>query len=175
MSKIINILTTIDTDAVKKNYQSDPTGSPSSPTGIGHGYGYMVASGTTVNSGQGTGDLDFNALVGDVVRSFAVSGSDNFEDMVLLYGMPRFSGDEVLSGFAYEEFTKSTVVAGTDPASPLPPSIVDEKFWFYQANVVTKGTEGFKMQFALYVRDPTNNQPVLYGYFQWDPTIRVAG
>jgi nematocidal protein AidA len=175
MSKIINILTTIDTDAVKKAYPNGGSTSPGSPTGIGHSYGYMVASGTTVNSGQGTGDLDFNALVGDVVRSFAVSGSDNFEDMVLLYGMPRFSGDQVFSTFQYKTFTKSTVVAGSDPSSPLPPAVVDEKFWFYQADVTNKGTEGFMMQFGLWVRDPNNNQPVLYGYFQWDPTIRVAG
>jgi hypothetical protein len=173
MSKVINILTTIDTDAVKKAYPN-PSKNQSSPTGIGHNYGYMVASGTTVNKGQGTGDLDFNALVGDVVRSFAVSGSDNFEDAVLLYGMPKFSGDQVFSTFLYQSYTKSTIVAGSS-TSPLPPQIVDEKFWFYQADVVNKGTEGFMMQFGLWVRDPNTGQPVLFGYYQWDPTIRVAG
>jgi hypothetical protein len=172
MSTVINILTTIDTDRVKKEY---PGGSkdPNSPTGIGHNYGYMVATGTKINSGQGTGDLDFNALVGDVVRAFAVSGSDNFEDAVLLYGMPQFSGTEVLSPFEYKTFNKSTVVANS-PTAPLPAKIVQETFWFYQADVVTSGTEGYEVRFGLYVRD-TTGQPVLFGYYYWDPTIRVAG
>ena len=173
MSKTINILITMDTDRVRKDYPN-PSKDSNNPTGIGHNYGYMVASGTTVNSGQGTGDLDFNALVGDVVRAFAVSGSDNFEDAVLLYGMPPFTGDQVLSPFAYQNFEKSTVVA-QGPATPLPARIVDEEFWFFQANVVKKGTQGYKVQFGLYVRDATTGQPVLYGYYYWDPTIRVQG
>jgi nematocidal protein AidA len=172
MSKTINILITIDTDRVRKI--QNPSKDSQKPTGIGHDLGYMVASGTTVNKGQGTGDLDFNALVGDTVRSFAVSGSDNFEDAVLLYGMPQFSGDEVMSPFAYQNFVKSTVVA-QGPANPLPARIVDEEFWFFQASVIKKGTENYKVQFGLYVRDLTTGQPVLYGYFEWDPTIRVAG
>lgn len=172
MSKTINILITIDTDRVRQI--SNPSKDPNNPTGIAHNLGYMVASGTTVNSGQGTGDLDFNALVGDTVRAFAVSGSDNFEDAVLLYGMPRFSGDQVFSTFAYQNFTKSAVVAqGT--TAPLPARVVDEEFWFFQASVIKKGTEGYKVQFGLYVRDLTTGQPVLYGYYQWDPTIRVQG
>jgi hypothetical protein len=173
MSKTINILITIDTDTVRKNYPS-PSKDSNKPTGIAHNLGYMVASGTTVNSGQGTGDIDFNALVGDTVRSFAVSGSDNFEDAVLLYGMPRFSGDEVLGLFIYQSFTKSTVVANSH-TSPLPARIEEEPFWFYQASVAKKGVEGFMVQFGLYTRDLTTGQPTLFGYYQWDPTIRVAG
>ncbi len=64
MSKTINILISIDTDSVKKSYPN-PSQDPNHATGIGHNLGYMVATGTTVNSGQGTGDLNFNALVGD--------------------------------------------------------------------------------------------------------------
>jgi nematocidal protein AidA len=172
MSKTINILIAIDTDRVKTI--PNPSKDSNNPTGIGHDYGYMVASGTTVNSGQGTGDLNINALVGDTVRAFATSGSDNFEDAVLLYGMPRFAGDTVMSPYSYISFTKSTVVAQS-AATPLPARFVDETFWFFQANVIIKGTEQYMVQFAVYVRDATTGQPVLYGYFAWDPTIRVQG
>jgi len=173
MSKTINILITIDTDAVLKNYPN-PSQNSNSPTGIGHNMGYMVCTGTTINSGQGTGDLDFNALVGDTVRAFATSGSDNFEDAVLLYGMPMFSGTQVFSAFAYQNYTKSTVVPNST-TTVLPAKITDETFWFYQASVINKGTEGYMVQFALYTRDPNSGQPVLKGYYAWDPTIRVAG
>lgn len=173
MSKTINILISIDTDSVKSKYPN-PSKDPSKPTGIAHNLGYMVATGTTVNSGQGTGDLDFNALVGDTVRSFAVSGSDNFEDAVLIFGMPQFSGDEVMGLFIYQSFTKSTIIPNSQ-TTPLPGKVSEETFWFYQSSVAKKGTEGFMVQFGLYTRDSSSGQPVLYGYYQWDPTIRVAG
>ena len=173
MSKTINILITIDTDKVKKEHPN-PSKEHAKPTGIAHNLGYMVASGTTVNNGQGTGDLDFNALVGDTVRSFGTSGSDNFEDAVLLYGMPKYGGTDVFGAFTYQDFTKSTVVANSQQ-QPLPARIVEESFWFYQASVATKGTENFMVQFGLYVRDADTGQPTLFGYFQWDPIIRVAG
>ncbi len=171
MSKTINILITIDTDAVQ---EIAPSQDPNNPKGIAHNMGYMVATGTTINSGQGTGDLDINALVGDTVRAFATSGSDNFEDSVLLYGMPMFSGTQVFSAFNYQNFTKSAVVPNST-TTVLPAKIVDEVFWFYQASVITKGTEGYMVQFALYTRSKDTGQPVLKGYYAWDPTIRVAG
>jgi hypothetical protein len=171
MSKTINILITIDTDAVKTIGGSQD---PNKPTGIAHNMGYMVATGTKINSGQGTGDLSITALVGDTVRAFATSGSDNFEDSVLLYGMPMFSGTQVFGPFNYQNFTKSAVTPNST-TSVLPAKIVDETFWFYQASVSTKGTEGYMIQFALYTRDPNTGQPVLKGYYAWDPTITVAG
>lgn len=172
MSKTINILITIDTDRVKTIGGSND---PNKPTGIGHDMGYMVATGTTVNGKtQGTGDLDFNALVGDTVRAFATSGSENFEDAVLLYGMPKFSGDQVFSAFNYQNYTKSTVIPQST-TQVLPARIVDEVFWFYRADVIAKGVEGYMVQFALYTRDATTGQPVLKGYYAWDPTIRVQG
>ena len=172
MSKTINILITIDTDRVKTI--PNPSKDSTKPTGVAHNLGYMVATGTTVNSGQGTGDLDINALVGDTVRAFATSGSDNFEDAVLLYGMPKFAGDSVMSPYFYINFTKSTVIPQST-STPLPARIADETFWFFQANVIAKGTEQYMVQFGLYTRDATTGQPVLYGYFAWDPTIRVQG
>jgi len=173
MSKTINILITIDTDAVQANYPN-PSKDQNNPTGIGHNMGYMVATGTKINSGQGTGDLSITALVGDTVRAFATSGSDNFEDAVLLYGMPMFSGTQVMSAFNYQNFTKSAVIPNST-TTVLPAKIVDEVFWFYQASVITKGTENYKVQFALYTRDPGTGQPVLKGYYAWDPQITVAG
>lgn len=173
MSKIINILITIDTDGVKKNYPN-PSKDQNNPTGIGHQYGFMVSTGTTINSGQGTGDLSIKALVGDTVRAFATSGSDNFEDSVLLYGMPMYSGQQVFSDFSYQSFTKSAVVPNSKTA-PLPAKTSEEVFWFFQADVVSKGTENYKVQFGLYTRDPDNGNPVLFGYYNWDPQITVAG
>jgi hypothetical protein len=81
----------------------------------------------------------------------------------------------VFSSFTYKHFTKSAVVPGSGTSSPLPSTTETQKFWFYQADVIQAGTEGFMMQFGLYVRDPNTGQPVLFGYYAWDPTIRVIG
>lgn len=173
MQKIINVLITIDTESVRTQYPS-PSKDANNPTGIGHNLGFMVATGTKVNSGQGTGDLSFTALVGDTVRVFATSGSDNFDSAVLLYGLPKFGGAQVFSQFNYQNFTKSTVVPNST-STPLPARIVDEVFWFFKADVILKGTENYMVQFALYTRDDNTGQPVLFGYYAWDPTITVAG
>jgi hypothetical protein len=177
MSKIINVLIALDTDRVKKDFPNtsqplNPIGSQGSPIPIGHDYGYMIASGTTVNNGQGTGDLNFNATNGDTVRAFAISGSNNFEDEVLLFGMPEFSGPQVLSTFSNQTFNHKPAVV---PPLLTPPNVQPETFYFFQANVDDVGTEGYQVQFALYTRDADSDQPELYGYFQWDPTITVPG
>lgn len=172
MSKIINVIVVIDTDGVVANYDSNTDSDD--PTGVGHSYGYMVGTGTTVNSGQGTGDLSISALVGDTVRFFGVSGSNNFEDGVLLFNLPRYSGDQVFSDFEYQQFNKSTVVPNSN-TEPLPAATADQDFWFFEADVVADGTENYEVQFGLYTRNEETGQPELYGYYKWDPEITVAG
>ena len=170
MSKTINVQVTIDAQGVAASYPH-PSTDPKNPTGIAHSYGYMVATSGTI-SGSGTGDLNFSANVGDVVRFFGVSSSNNFEDAVLIYGINKFSGTQVFSDFESKEFTKSGVSpSGT---SVLPATISDQKFWFFEADVVNKGTEGYKVVFALYERDGNGN-PAVFGYYSWDPTITVNG
>lgn len=170
MSKTINIQVTIDAVAVVNAYPN-PSKDQNNPTGIGHQYSYMVATSNTI-SGSGTGDLNFSANVGDVVRFFGTSASDNFEDSVLIYNITRYQGDDVFSEFHSETFTKK----GVSPtgAEVLPATIANQKFWFFEADVISSGTEGYRVVFALYTRD-NNGYPTLYGYFQWDPTITVAG
>lgn len=171
MSKTINIQVTFDTDGIKQNYPN-PSKNQASPTGIAHSYGYMVASSNAAISGSGTGDLSFSANVGDVVRFFGTSASENFEDSALIYSLPRYSGDQVFSDFESKTFTKS----GVSPSGTavLPATISDQKFWFFEADVIARGTENYKVTFAVYQRD-SNGAPVLYGYYSWDPTIVVKG
>ncbi len=170
MSKTINVQITIDAVGVANAYPN-PSKDQNNPTGIGHQYGFMVATSNTM-SGSGTGDLEFSANVGDTVRFFAVSASNNFEDSVLLYGITRYSGDNVFGPFSSLTFTKN----GVSPSGPsvLPAHIGSQQFWFYQSSVTNAGTEGYRIVFALYERDPNGN-PTLFGYYQWDPTIQVRG
>lgn len=170
MSKTINIQVTLDAEGIINKYPN-PSKNKDKPTGIGHNFSYMVATSNTI-SGSGTGDLNFSANVGDVVRFFGSTASNNFENSALIYEINKYSGTEVFSEFKSQNFIKS----GVSPSGPevLPAEISDQKFWFFEADVKQRGTEGYRVVFALYQRDK-NGKPVLYGYFQWDPTITVKG
>ncbi len=171
MSKTINIDVIFDAEGIMAKYGKNSD--QNNPTGIAHSFGYMVATSNTM-SGSGTGDLVFSALVGDVVRFFGATASNNFENAALIYGLPRYSGDQVFKPFESTTYTKSGV-SPRDGDNVLPAIISDQKFWFYESSVKNKGTENYKVQFALYSRNATTGQPELYGYFQWDPTISVQG
>lgn len=171
-AKIISILITIDTDAVMKAYPN-PSKDKNKPTGIGHNYGFMVAGNTKVNKGQGTGDLDFSASVGDAVRMYALSTSNNFDDSILLYKINKFSGTEVFSTFRNYDYYKDTPVPGSE-AEVLPEKTEKVHFWFHEASIRQAGTEDYKVTFALYKRN-NSGKSELFGYYDWDPRIQVDG
>lgn len=164
MSEIINLMVLIDTDHVKKDFKN-PSKDQNNPTGIGHNYSYMVVSDNKAISGAGTGDLNFSAEVGDRIRIYGDSEYDNFEQSILIYKIDKYSGKNVFDTFNSSTYTKMT--PEPSGANVLPPTNVNRDYWFYEANVINTGTEGYRIWFALYVKAE------LYGYFYWDPTITV--
>lgn len=176
-NEIINVEIVIDTDKLisdMKKQGKTPSKIQSSPTGIDHTYQYMVVSTLANIKGQGTSELTFQAEVGDVVRFNTISEYNNMDNAVLLYGIEKFPGTvvNVFNDFSSKVYTK-TVIQANNGQSPLPVSYADVKFWFYESSVAKAGTENFMISFALYTRVRGQANPVLYGYFQWDPTIVV--
>ncbi|MEA5258731.1 inclusion body family protein [Arcicella aquatica] len=170
-NKIINVNIIIDTTRLMRDFKS-PSKDQNNPTGIGHNYQYMVVSeGTNIN-GQGTGDLSFTAVQGDVVRFYAVSEYNNYDNPVILYNLFKFGGVDVFNNpnFELQQFSNVSTVA-PKTFNPLTlQSGVTQNFWFAQNTVNQKGTENYGLRFALYNYDDSNNL-ILYGYFAWDPTI----
>jgi hypothetical protein len=167
------LLIVIDTDAVMANYP-DPSKDQHHPTSISQDNGFLVATGTKVESRQRPEEVRIAALVGDTVCASAISGSDNFEDAVLLYGMARLEHTQVFSDFDYQNIQKSTVVPNST-SEPLPAQAAAHTFEFHQASVIAAGTEGYEMKFALHIRDLNIGQHILYGYFSWNLEIAVQG
>ena len=89
-----------------------------------------------------------------------------------IIGIKRYGGDEVFSTFEVNSFTKSSYVP-SHSSNGLPVTFEDRNFSFLSASVVSRGTENYQVQFAVYVRDRNQKDPVLKGYYQWDPTITV--
>lgn len=173
----IPILIVIDTEYVKAHYGKQSNPNWKSPVGIDHKSQYMIANDPRgINSGQGTADIDFNAIVGDTVNFTGVSIYQNSDDAVIVYGIEKFSGDSVFNQFSLNSITRDRAVA-PDPNSPnrngLPPLHIPQNFNTLDSKVARKGKEGFMVQFGLYTLDPDGQNQSLYGYFQWDPTIRV--
>jgi nematocidal protein AidA len=168
--QITNIQVTIDTDRLIQNFPN-PSKDQNKPTGVDHSYQFMVASNVTAITGQGGADLNFAATVGDVIRLYGTSEYNNMDNAVIIYGINKFGGTNVFSNFETKLFTKVAVLP--TPPNSLPPTFESQKFGFYEADVVNTGTENYTIQFAVYVRDRSQANPVLYGYFYWDPTITV--
>src|ERR1700712_1666897 len=95
--RTIDIRVTIDTDSVLRPRES-PGESPS-PTGIARGQVSRVVPASRGVKNQGAGDVVFEAGVGDALRFFISSGSNNFEQIVFLENICYVRGDEILNGF----------------------------------------------------------------------------
>ncbi len=167
-NKIINVNIIIDTTRLMKTFTS-PSTDQNNPTGIDHTYQYMVvADGTNIN-GQGTGDLSFTAIQGDVVRFYAVSEYNNYDSPVILYNLFKYGGDDVFTNpnFELQQFPDVVTVG---PASFNPLVLQNpnptQNFWFAQNTVNKKGTENYGLRFAVY-----NSDLSIFGYFSWDPAI----
>lgn len=141
------------------------------PTRLDHEQGYMLVTATGGVTNQGTGDVAFDARAGDVVRFFVTSGSNNFEQAVLLQDIRHAGGDEVLEGF--ECVTQQrTGIAPASVTSVLPARLVPRRFWFRQSEVAREGTGSYHLVFALYDRDE-QGRPRFAGHYQWDPRLTV--
>jgi hypothetical protein len=176
----IDVMIVIDTGAVVAANPS-PSTDPNNPTGIAHGTQYMICSDPRgIVSGQGTGDLNFNASPGDFVSFAAQSVTANAEDAVIIYNIVPFSGTNVLDSLSVDTvsitgavFPNSTVSA---PNVGIPPVQQPASFNTVDARVKQAGTEGYKVSFGLYQLDPNSNNEnqILLGYYSWDPTITVS-
>jgi hypothetical protein len=174
-NEIINIQIIIDTDKIISDLNKKgikPSQNKDLPTGLDHSYQFMVASTLASIKGQGTADLEFKAEVGDVVRFNAISEYNNMDNAVLMYNIKKFGGTDVFNEFSSKVYTKKVIQAASG-TSPLPPTFAEVKFWFYESSIAKSGTEDFNIHFALYTRVRGQENPVLYGYFYWDPRVVV--
>lgn len=170
----IDILTVIDTEYIKKKYGPNQN-SKSNPVGIDHNSQFMICTGARkINSGQGTADLDFTANVGDYVSFRGTSIYQNSDDAVIIYGIKLNTGDQVFNQFVTNSITREGAVQ-PDPNSPdgLPAVKVKQSFLSLDSKVSKKGKEAFLVYIALYTLASDGHTQNLYGYYYWDPTIRV--
>lgn len=173
-SEFIHIMVVVDTDYILSHYSSLSKDSKN-PTMINAHCIYAVVSSNAAISGtQGTATLRFKAYTGDAVRVTSSSEYNNIDNPILLYNISKLSGTTVLTDFDSNTLTRVAVEPGGDSVPLiLPPKFKEQDFWYFQADVSSKGTESFTFWFALYERVRGQKDPELVGYFKWDPSIQV--
>jgi hypothetical protein len=173
-AQTINVLVVIDTDYVKSHYPN-PSKDLNNPTGIDHNSQFMICTDPRgAVTGQGTADLSFPANVGDFVSFRGTSIYQNSDDAVIVYGIKYWKGDQVFNTFVTNMVTLTGAVQ-PDPnqLNGLPPKNVTQSFVSLDSKVARAGTENFYVQFGLYTLDGTGEKQTLFGYFYWDPQVRV--
>lgn len=165
-NKIVNVNIIIESNRLINDYK-DPSKDQNQPTDIGNGYQFMVSSDGSSLSGQGTGNLNIGAKQGDVVRFYATSEYNNYDNPVILYNLFNFGESTVFQkpNFELENFPDADIII---PAmfNPLTTAESTQNFWFAQNTINAKGKQNYGLQFALYNSDLT-----LYGCFSWKPSI----
>lgn len=139
--------------------------------------GRLIVTATRGSTDQTTGEVTILANAGDTLRFFAVSGSNNFEDAVLLQKVAGSDdGDEVILEAAALVNLQQTALTPSSTPSPgpseqtAPPA--ERDFWFWQCAIAGAGTVTFRLILALYGRDE-EGQPQHAGLCRWDLALTV--
>jgi len=161
--RTINVRVTIDTDSLPQTQEQ--AGDAASPTSIDQDQGYMVVTGSREAWNESAGDIVFEADAGDMLRFFISSGSNNFEQLVLIDSIRHTGGDEILADCA----SQSVQWAGIAPESPtnvLPAQIIERRFHFFQCSIAGNGTGSYDLVFAVYGRSE-DAQPRWVSHYRW--------
>jgi hypothetical protein len=172
MSKTINIDVVFDTVTIESKYGSG--GSSDKPIGIAHSDAYMIAQQVLVESGQATADLVIKALVNDTIRWRSESLSGNTDQSAIIYKIAKFSGDQVTSDVQMRvSYPPTPIPNSSNPTSYT--SVDTQADIFMSCEVLRKGKEGYMIYFYLVNKDEVTGVLKTYGYYYWDPTIKVIG
>lgn len=167
---VLNVTTIIDTEDVINNYPN-PSTDPDDPTQIANNLAYMVATCGDVSSASGPHGLPIRAQPGDYVNWFGLSESNNFHNEIILYDVVFDHGATVFSTSNFIQLDVATM----EPSVSYPDSAPTQQkvpMWYATAVVLKQGKGAYQLRFALYAPGESDTLE-LFGYFQWEPTIRV--
>ncbi|UVM49209.1 MULTISPECIES: inclusion body family protein [unclassified Pseudomonas] len=165
MSRVTDVLVSIDTETILKNYPNISK-NPHTPTTIDFRHVYMVTNQNNVVSGQAGGELDLKAQVGDLIRWREASLSLGFEQAVIFYKFIGNVGNELISTPTPRKATASFAVPNT--SNPSVPSCqkVDNHYW--SSETLACGRVTYHFNFLIVDRDCQ-----IIGCCAWDPFISI--
>lgn len=165
MSRVTDVLVSIDTETILKKYPNISK-DPASPTFIDVNHVYMVTNQDNVIQGQAGGELDLKAQVGDLIRWRETSLSQSFETAVIFYKFIANAGAQLISTPSPRKAIASVAVPNT--SNPSVPSCqkVDNHYW--SSETLECGRVTYHFQFLIVDRNCS-----IVGCCTWDPFISI--
>lgn len=170
ISEFINILVVINTEPLLQAYTNGST-DLDHPKAITHEYAFMVAPPENVLSGQGTADLHITPSIGDMVRFYSTSETNNFETQVFVYRLVSDSED-IMGKPVVTPITNAPCIKILH--GDIKNAVQHECTNFYtSSNIKGKGTLNYRIYFALFVANTDTHKMDLNGYYEWYIKITV--
>jgi hypothetical protein len=145
------------------------------PLPVNFDSGRLIVTAMPGSADQDTGGIIVNAGIGDTLRFYAVSGSNNFDAAVLIQDVITDDGiaadDMIFNEIALVNLQQQAVAPATPPGE-LAATDANREFWFWQCAVAGEGSQNFSLVLALYGRDE-DGQPRHAGLYRWDLTLTV--
>lgn len=167
--KCIDVRVTIDTDSVPGPL--DASGDAANPTSIDQAQGTMVVPAGGGDRDPVTGDVVLKACPGDTLRFFLSSGSNNFDQAVLLEDVRLSAGDAIL-GDCDRQGEERAGIAPASQTEVLPARFIPRTFQFGQCQVSGQGTGTYALVFPIFHRDD-EGQPYPIGHYRWVMKLTV--
>ena len=148
-----------------------PIGDTAHPLPIASSQAFMAASAIGPDDTRGDGAVIRDARVGDILRIFAISASNQFEDAIVIACIGAAGGDPVVDRCELVTRERLTIAPASATAA-LPAQLVQQPFAFGSCRVIGEGVGKLHLEFAIYDRDD-RGQPRFAGLYQWEPTLTL--
>ncbi|MFJ3006194.1 inclusion body family protein [Pseudomonas fluorescens] len=165
MSRVTDILVSIDTETILKKYPNISK-DPKNPTLIDWHHVYMVTNQDNVVSGQAGGELDLKAQVGDLIRWRETSLSQSFEQAVIFYKFIGNAGADLISPPSPRKATACVAVPNRENPSVPSCQKVDNHYW--SSETLDCGRVTYHFHFLIVDRNCK-----IIGCCSWDPFISI--
>ena len=173
--RAIYIRAVVDVAGTLRDLPALPAASKT-PLPVSFDSGRLIVTVMPGSADQDTGAITVNAATGDMLRFYAVSGSNNFDAAVLIQDVvPDDSiaaDDTIFDEIALVNLQQQQAVAPASQAGELTVTDVNQDFWFWQCAVAGEGSQSFSLVLALYGRDE-DGQPRHAGLYRWDINLTV--
>jgi hypothetical protein len=175
--RTIYLRAVIDTDALPQGPEAAQV--HAAPTAVDVEDNSLILTSTAPGPDGAPGASDaaagfaaISATAGDTLRFYAITGSNNFEDAVLIKEIRVHGGDRGIAALAPVCLQAQALLPGAG-ADPLSFGTAEQDFRFWQGTVADHGIQDCSLVLALYRRDEAG-RPRFAGLYRWDLQLAVS-
>lgn len=167
--KDIHVLIAFDVEDILSNHAPPEQPNLDNPINLdlGEGLIYMIVKHDAVQSGEATGELDINAVVGDTIYWRETTLAADGKYGVFLYKFVATSNGELITESLFHEKHYDRPLINP---SNLEVSWQKVKEYVWSCDAEEVGTVTYHFEFGIY----ENESGKIIGYYDWDPYITIV-